>query len=154
MGTEDPTCQGQHTCKHPSSLEVVSPLKVIFSVPSLISAHPLNEALFCSQIMLIYTSRGINDDFHVNALPIPKFQLSVWGLSFRPASEPLMFPDSYPQMFPTAFCLPLNITFPKDLAWPKHLKQPPLHAHKVTISLSMFLLTAVGTLTSIWQWLF
>lgn len=149
VGTEDPTCQGRHTCGHPSSLGDISPLKVIFSVPSFISAH-----LFLSQIILIYTSWGINDDFQVHALPIPKFQLSVWELSSWPASEPLMFPDSCPQMFPTAFRLPLNITFPKDLPWPKHLKQPPLHAYKVTLSLSNFLLTAVRTPTPIWQWLF
>lgn len=104
-------CQGQHTCGHPSSLGDTSPLKVIFSVPSFISAH-----LFLSQIILIYISWGINDDFQVHALPIPKFQLSVWGLSSWPASEPLMFPDSCPQMFPTAFRLPLNITFPKGNA--------------------------------------
>lgn len=107
------------------------PLESHLFCPQLHLCSSLKEALFLSQIMLIYTSWGINDDFQVNALPIPKFQLSVWGLSSWPASEPLMFPDSCPQMFPTAFCLPLNITFPKDLSWPKHLKQLPLHAYKV-----------------------
>lgn len=64
-----PMCQGQHTYMHvPFILSGLGLLKVIFSVPSLTYAHSCNEALFLSQIKIIYTSQGVNDDFQVTTL--------------------------------------------------------------------------------------